>query len=148
MLLKYQCGFCKDYNSQHYLITMIEKWRESAEKDGASGALLNDLSNVFYCLPHALFITYDYLYGRWQRFKVGGAHSLLRELLYGVPQRSILGLLLLHIFLCYLFYFIEGTDIESYADDTKLYNANLRKYASINMNKHFRFFPNGLTTTI
>ena len=31
-------------------------------------------------------------------------------------------------------------------DDTKL--ANLRKYASINLSKHFRFFPDGLTTTL
>ena len=148
MLFKYQCGFCKDYNSQHYLITMIKKRHESAEKDGAFGALLNDLSNVFYCLPHVLLITYDYLSGRQQRLKVGGAHSLLRELLYGVPQGSILGPLLFHISLCYLFYFLEGTDIESYADDTKLYNANLRKQASINMSKHFRFFSDGLTATI
>ena len=30
-----------------------------------------------------------------------------------------------NIFLCNLFYFLEGTDIGSYADDTKSYNANL-----------------------
>ena len=29
---KYQCGFCKSYNSQHCLITMIEKWRDIVDK--------------------------------------------------------------------------------------------------------------------
>ena len=28
ILSKYQCGVCKDYNSQHCLIVLIEKWKK------------------------------------------------------------------------------------------------------------------------
>ena len=47
MLSRYQCGFCKCYNWQHCLVTMIGKWRQSVDKGGAFGALLADLSKVF-----------------------------------------------------------------------------------------------------
>ena len=34
-LYKYQCGFCKGFNAQHCLISMIEKWKESVDNGGA-----------------------------------------------------------------------------------------------------------------
>ena len=43
--------------------------------------------------------------------------------LYGVPQSSKLRSLLFNIHLCDLFYFLENTDIASYADDNTLYSA-------------------------
>ena len=39
------------------------------------------------------------------------------EILFGVPQRPILGALLFNIFLCGLFWIICETDFSSYADD-------------------------------
>ena len=39
ILPEYQCGFRNGYNSQHCLIKMTEKWRESADKGAAFGAL-------------------------------------------------------------------------------------------------------------
>ena len=44
-----QCGFRKGYNAQHCLIALIEKWKKSVDNCGAFGALLTDLSKVFYC---------------------------------------------------------------------------------------------------
>ena len=41
--------------------------------------------------------------------------------MFGVPQRSVLRLLLFHIFLCDLFLIIENNDIASYADDNTPY---------------------------
>ena len=46
---------------------------------------------------------------------------------YGVPQGSILGLLLFNIHLCDLFYFLENLEIPSYADDTTIYTVNETK---------------------
>ena len=43
---------------------------------------------------------------------------------YGVPQESILGPLILNIFLCDLFHFLEGVTVASYADDTTHYCAS------------------------
>ena len=31
---KYQCGFRRDYNAQHCLITLIEKWKKSVDNGG------------------------------------------------------------------------------------------------------------------
>ena len=48
--------FYKFYNLQQCLITMIEKWRENLDKDGAPGSLLTDLSEDFDYFPHELLI--------------------------------------------------------------------------------------------
>ena len=51
LLSKYQCGFCKAYNAQHSLITLIEKWKKSVDNGGTFGELLTNLSKAFDCLP-------------------------------------------------------------------------------------------------
>ena len=85
---------------------MIEKWRESLDQGGAYGALLTDLSKAFDCLPHDLLIAklhaygldikslklmFSYLTNRKQRVKINGTYSSWSEILFGVPQGSILG---------------------------------------------------------
>ena len=51
LLSKYQCGFCRGYNAQHSLITLIEKWKKSVDNGGTFGELLTNLSKAFDCLP-------------------------------------------------------------------------------------------------
>ena len=129
---KFQCGFRKGYSAQHCLLAMIEKWKTAVGNGGVFAALLTDLSKAFDCILHdliiaklaaygfdtnALALIHNYLSNRKPRVKINSVYSIWKDISYGVPQRSILGLLLFNIHLCDLFYFLENTDIASYADN-------------------------------
>ena len=63
-----------------------------------------------------------------KRNKVNNAYSTYSDILYGVPQGSILGPLLFNIYISninlYKFYHIDIYDIASYADDNTSYTSN------------------------
>ena len=63
----------------------------------------------------ALRFVHSYLANRMQRTKINSEYSYWEEILFGVPQGSILGPLLFNIVLCDLFFIMENTDIASYA---------------------------------
>ena len=100
------------------------------------GVLLTDLSKAFDCLLHDIIIAklnaygfdmkalnsvYDYLSNHKQRTKIHNAYSSWQNILYGVPQGSILGPLLFNMDLCDLFFITNHTDIANYADDNTPY---------------------------
>ena len=55
--------------------------------------------------------------------EINDSYSSWKEILYGVPQGSILGPLLFSICICDMFYFLEDYEIANYADDTTPYSA-------------------------
>ena len=69
----------------------------------------------------ALKLIHNYLSNRKQRTKINLTCNSLQEIIFGVPQGSILGSLLFSIFLIDLFIVIEDTDIGSYVDDNTPY---------------------------
>ena len=115
---------------------MLEKWKRSVDNSNMFGTLLTDLSKAFDCLDHELLIAklnaygfsltalklvHNYLSNRKQRTKINSSYSSLLEIIFGVPQGSILGPLLFNNLLIDLFFIIEHTDIASYADDNTPY---------------------------
>ena len=133
---KYQCGFPKGFSTQQRLMSRLEKWKKSVGNSKMFDALLTDLSKDFDCLNHELLIAklnahgfsltalklvHNYLSNRKQRTKINSTYSSLLEIIFWVPQGSILGPLLFNIFLIDLFFIIEDNDIASYTDDNTPY---------------------------
>ena len=96
VLSKFQCGFRKGFNAQHWLLTMVWKWRRTLDKDGETGVVLTDLSKTFDCIRGNLIIAklhaygfekrslefiYSYLTKRKQKIKVDSAFSSWEMLL-------------------------------------------------------------------
>ena len=137
-LSKQQCGFCKCHTkgTQQCLLVLLEKWKQAIDSGQMFGALLTDLSKAFHCLDHELLIAklnpysfrlpalklfHDYLLNRKKKTKVNRTYSSWLEIVFDVPQCSILGLLLFNIFLADLFFIWNDVDIASYADDNTPY---------------------------
>ena len=62
----------------------------------------------------------SYLCNEKQKTKVGSEFSDFLNILYGVPQGSILGPILFIIFTANLFFINDGIEFASYADDHSL----------------------------
>ena len=105
LLSKYQCGYRRGFIAQNCLLAMLEKWKSLVDKEKAFGVLLTDLSKAFDCLLHELIIAklnaygfslsalkliQSYLSERKQKTKINQAYSSWEEILFGVPQGSIL----------------------------------------------------------
>ena len=138
-LSMHQCGFRKNMSAQNCLLVMLEKWKNCLDHKGNTGVLLTDLSKAFDCLNHDLLIAklhaygcdfnslkliYSYLTNRFQRVRVNSSYSLWSEIIYGVPQGSILGPLLFNIYLSDLLMFCENSNIANYADDNSPFSCN------------------------
>ena len=116
---------------------MTEKWRNCLEKGGISGAILRYLSKAFDFILHDLLAAklaaygFDYqslrimesfLSNKYQRTKINNAFARYSEIIYGVPQGSILAPLDFNIYICNIFFDITECDSASYADDNTPYN--------------------------
>ena len=53
---KYLTGFCKNHDTQHSLLNMIENWKSNLNKGNKIGAILMDFSKTFDTLDHSLLM--------------------------------------------------------------------------------------------
>ena len=131
ILSEFLSAYRKQYSCQRVLLRMIETWRKCHDENKIVGATLMDLSKAFGCLPHelllakleaygldtkALKLILSYLSGRKQCVKIRNSFSLLKFILCGVPQGSILGPILFNILMNDIF-FLLGSDLHNFADD-------------------------------
>ena len=132
-----QYGFGKGHSVQNCFMVMLEKFEESGDRGDEFGALFTDLSKAFDCIDHNLLITnlswyevttkslnliFSYFKNRTQSVSINNSYSNKREIIYGLPQASVLEPLLFNIDLLDLFLECEDENINSYADDTTLYS--------------------------
>ena len=106
-------------------------------KGGISRAILTDLSKSFDCILLDLLIAYPPAYGfdhqslkimesflskKQERIKINNDFRRYSEIIFGVPQGSILGPLPFSIYIYDIFFDIIECDIASYADDNTPHN--------------------------
>ena len=128
-------AYRKSFSTEHVHIRLLQDWRNKLDNNNVVGAVLTDLSKAFDCIPHDLLVAkldaygfnrdtvayiYSYLKKRTQCVRINGTQSYLGDIISGVPQGSILGLILYNLFFNEFFYFILLATAHNFADDNTL----------------------------
>ena len=146
------------------MLAILENFKKSVDEGNKSGVLSTNLSKAFDCIDHkvliamlfwygvsptALNLIHSYLTNRTQRIKINNSYSRRSSIKYGVPQGSVLGLLLFNIYLIGLLCESESSNITNYADNTTPYacGENIRAALSQLQSLVYTFFKWFETTT-
>lgn len=135
LLYGLQSGFRKSFSTETALIRLLDQLLFDLDENRVSGLVFVDYRKAFDLIDHNILLNKLYSYGirgqflelfesyfsdRSQCVNVNGVKSTIRHIDYGVPQGSILGLLLFIVFINDLPGQIEHSVVDIYADDTTL----------------------------
>ena len=107
-----QSGFRPNHNTQDVLLKTVDDWWFSLNKNKVIGAVFVDLRKAFDSTNHKLLL---------QRVGGGDNESQWAEIHAGVPQGSILGPILISMFINDLSTVLTRSKVMLYADDTTIY---------------------------
>ena len=135
LLSVYQYGFLKGRSTTLQLLKVLNDWTESMENKFSTDCIYLDYQKAFDSVPHRRLISKlrsykineclvnwveDYLQNRPQFVEINGNESQWLPVTSGIPQGSVLGLLLFLIYINDLPENVNST-VYMYADDTKIY---------------------------
>ena len=135
-LSDFQSGFRASHSPQDVLLHVVDDWRRAIDDGKFIAAGFLDLAKAFDCVNHSILLSKlkqygvmgsaslwfeSYLCDRQQCVSFQGNLSEWGAISVGVPQGSILGLLLFSIFANDLPRVVSYSQINLYADDTELH---------------------------
>ena len=137
LLFQLQFGFRSGYSTTHALIHMTEKIRSELDKGNVSCGIFIDLQKAFDTVNHDILLKKldyygfrgvindwfrSYLSGRSQKVTINGFLSKSQKLPHGVPRGSVLGPILILIYINDLHNCIQHSTTYHFPDDTNLLN--------------------------
>ena len=153
-----QFGFRQKYSTNHALLSIVEKIRESLDNKTFSCGVFVDLEKAFDTVNHAILLKKlehygirgpvqnwfsSYLESRKQKVVFDGTSSPLLNISCGVPQGSILGPLLFLIYINDMHTAVKFSTVYHFADDTNLlYHHKNPKVLRKHMNSDLKLLYN------
>ena len=134
-----QYGFRDNCSTQHAILDILNKIQSKIDAKLFSCGIFIDLKKAFDTVDHSIllhklnhygvrgiinsFISF-YLSKRSQSTQIGSTVSDKEEIVCGVPQGSVLGLLLFLIYVNHIYRYSQIFDFYLFADDTNLLYSN------------------------
>ena len=130
-----QSGFRPRHSTTTILAKLVTQWSKNVEDGDLTGVAFIDLRKAFDTINHDILMVKlrslgcttsslkwfaSYLSGRTQRVYLNKAFSKPQSVVSGIPQGSILGPLLLSIYVNHMASSVSDGIVDMYADDTTL----------------------------
>ena len=150
LLHKFQSGFRKTFSTETALVRLVDQLLFDLDKNNVSGIVFVDYKKAFDLIDHRLLLRKlevlgddylpvftSFLSDRKHYVNVNGCHSKTENVNFGVPQGSILGLVLFLIFINDLPTALKNSTADIYADDT-----------TISYSDHYNISPEAISNGI
>ena len=146
IITKNQYGFRSRRSCADAIATVTEFMRSEIDSKATGQACFIDLQKAFDTLDHKILLEKlekygyrgpihkllsSYLSDRWQYIELNGTRTDKKQILTGVPQGSILGPLLLLLYINDLDMNSGDSNVTMFADDTTLISSGKTRHFSI-----------------